>query len=206
MAGGEVDSELLARWREGDQIAGNTLVRRHFDRLHRFFAGRLDEGVTDLVQRTFLGVVQARDRLPHDVDFRAYLFGIAHRLLLMAYRSQRRHDAVFTAGSASGAASMTSPSGAVERRERQQVLLTSLRQLSLEHQIVIQLLYWEDLSIDEIAAIVEAPPGTVKSRLHRARALLREILAQQPVEPGLDVSQLSIQDFDAWARALAARS
>jgi RNA polymerase sigma factor (sigma-70 family) len=199
----EQDAELLARWSEGDTAAGNALVRRHFDMLYRFFSGRLDEGVPDLVQHTFLGAMKARTRLPPDVNFRAYLLGIAHRLLLMAYRSRRRHDAVFARGDASAAAQLTSPSHAIARRERQRSLLVSLRQLSLEHQIVVQLFYWEDLSIDEIAAIVGVQPGTVKSRLHRARGLLRQTLSRalsgHAPAPNL---ALSIDDFDAWARSL----
>lgn len=193
------DAALLARWRGGDESAGNALVRRHFDLLYRFFSGRFDEGVPDLVQRTFLGAVQARDRLPDDVNFKAYLLGIAHRLLLMAYRSRRRRDRIFTAGDASGTALVTSPSRAVARRERQRALLASLRELSLEHQIVVQLFYWEDLSIDEVAEVVQVPPGTVKSRLHRARQLLRQTFSGHVAAPDPEVS---IEDFDAWAKRL----
>jgi RNA polymerase sigma factor (sigma-70 family) len=193
------DAELLARWRDGDTAAGNALVRRHFDMLYRFFSGRFDEGVPDLVQHAFLGAMKAKDRLPADVNFRAYLLGIAHRLLLMAYRSRRRHDAVFARGDASAAAQLTSPSRAIARRERQRALLVSLRDLSLEHQIVVQLFYWEDLSIDEIAAIVDVQPGTVKSRLHRARMILRQTLSEHAPAPNLAVS---VDDFDAWARSL----
>jgi RNA polymerase sigma factor (sigma-70 family) len=202
------DTTLLARWRDGDETAGNALVHRYFDLLYRFFSGRFDEGVPDLVQRTFLGAVQAKDRLPADVNFRAYLLGIAHRLLLMAYRSRRRYDAVFATGDASAPAQLTSPSRAVARRERQRALLASLRELSLEHQIVVQLFYWEDLSIEEVAEIAGVPPGTVKSRLHRARALLRHTFAgfmETPAELSpaeLSPAELSVEDFDAWARRL----
>ena len=197
------DTALLAQWREGDEAAGNALVRRHFDLLYRFFSGRFDEGVPDLVQRTFLGAVQARDRLPSDVNFKAYLLGIAHRLLLMAYRSRRRHDAVFAPGEASATALLTSPSRAVARRERQRALLASLRELSIEHQIVVQLFYWEDMSIEEVAAIVEVPPGTIKSRLHRARALLRQTLSGHMAMPdAVLAAELSVEDFDAWAKRL----
>lgn len=198
------DAELLSSWREGDAQAGNTLVARHFDLLYRFFSGRFDEGIPDLVQRTFLGAVQARDRLTPDVNFKAYLLGIAHRQLLMAYRSRRRRDAVFARGmpSTSGTALLTSPSKAVARRERQRALLGALRTLSLEHQVVVQLYYWEDLPIDAISRIVEASPSAIKSRLHRARLLLRESLDAQLQAPD---PQISVRDFDAWARSMWAR-
>jgi len=197
------DTELLAEWRDGDAEAGNVLVGRYFDLLHRFFSGRFDDGVPDLVQRTFLGAVQARDRLPSDVNFKAYLLGIAHRQLLMAYRSRRRYDAVFTSGDPTGAALVTSPSRLVARKERQRALLGALRELSVEHQVVVQLYYWEELSIETIAGIVDASTTAVKSRLHRARGLLRDAVAAHLAAPD---PEASVQDFDAWARSVWLRA
>ncbi len=193
------DTDLLGQWRDGDAEAGNVLVGRYFDLLHRFFSGRFDDGVPDLVQRTFLGAVQARDRLPGDVNFKAYLLGIAHRQLLMAYRSRRRYDAVFCNGDPTGAALSTSPSRVVARKERQRALLGALRELSLEHQVVVQLYYWEELPIETIARIVDASTTAVKSRLHRARGLLRDAVASHLAAPDPEVS---VQDFDAWARSV----
>jgi RNA polymerase sigma-70 factor (ECF subfamily) len=196
------DTDLLAQWRDGDAEAGNLLVARYFDLLHRFFAGRFDDGVPDLVQRTFLGAVQARDRLPSDVNFKAYLLGIAHRQLLMAYRSRRRYDAVFAAGDATGPALVTSPSRVVARKERQRALLGALRELGIEHQVVVQLYYWEELPIETIARIVDVSATAVKSRLHRARGLLRDAVAAHLAAPD---PETSVRDFDAWARSVWAR-
>ena len=197
------DTELLARWRDGDDTAGNALVRRHFDLLFRFFRGRFDDGVPDLVQRTFLGAVQARDRVPDGVAFKAYLLGIAHRQMLMAWRTQRRHDAVFTGGTVSAAAQMSSPSRVVAKREEQRTLLSALRDLPIEHQVLIELFYWEDLGIDAIATILEVPAGTVKSRLHRARTLLREAIAARASTS--DLAESTLSDLEGWARSLRER-
>jgi len=197
------DTELLARWRDGDDTAGNALVRRHFDLLFRFFRGRFDDGVPDLVQRTFLGAVQARDRVPEGVAFKAYLLGIAHRQMLMAWRTQRRHDAVFTGGTVSAAAQMSSPSRVVARREEQRTLLSALRDLPIEHQVLVELFYWEDLGIDAIATILEVPAGTVKSRLHRARTLLREAIAARANTT--DLAESTLSDLEGWARSLRER-
>jgi RNA polymerase sigma-70 factor (ECF subfamily) len=168
--------------------------------LFRFFRGRFDDGVPDLVQRTFLGAVQARDRVPAGVAFRAYLLGIAHRQMLMAWRAQRRYDAVFTGGTASAAAVASSPSLAVAKREEQRTLLMALRELPIEHQVLVELYYWEDLGVDEIATILAVPPGTVKSRLHRARMLLREAIAARAASP--DLAESTLQDLEGWARSL----
>jgi len=197
------DAELLARWREGDDAAGNALVRRHFDLLFRFFRGRFDDGVPDLVQRTFLGAVKARERVPEGVPFKAYLLGIAHRQMLMAWRSQRRHDAVFTGGTVSAAAELSSPSRVVAQREEQRTLVAALRDLPLDHQVLIELFYWEDLGIDEIATILEVPSGTVKSRLHRARTLLREAIAARAAST--DLAESTLQNLEGWARSLRHR-
>jgi RNA polymerase sigma factor (sigma-70 family) len=197
------DAELFTRWRAGDDVAGNALVRRHFDTIHRFFAARFDHGVTDLVQRCFLGAVQAKDRLPEGLSFRAYLLGIAHRQMLMAWRTQRRHDAVFAAGSVSAAARRTSPSAVAAAREEQRVLIRALRSLAIEQQSLLELFYWEELGIDEIAAILGIPAGTVKSRLHRARGLLREAIDRIELAP--DVLQSTAQNLEAWARSLRAK-
>jgi RNA polymerase sigma factor (sigma-70 family) len=197
------DAELLARWREGDDTAGNALVRRHFDLLFRFFRGRFDDGVPDLVQRTFLGAVKAKERVPDGVPFRAYLLGIAHRQMLMAWRSQRRHDAVFTGATASAAAQpapMSSPSHVAAQREEQRTLVAALRDLPIEHQVLVELFYWEDLGIDEIATILAVPSGTVKSRLHRARTLLREAIAARA--SSADLAESTLQNLEGWARSL----
>lgn len=200
---GVPDAELLARWRDGDDAAGNALVRRHFDLLFRFFRGRFDDGVPDLVQRTFLGAVQSKARVPDGVAFKAYLLGIAHRQMLMAWRSQKRHDAVFTGGTVSAAAQMSSPSRVAAKREEQRTLLAALRELPIEHQILVELFYWEDLGIDEIATILEVPAGTVKSRLHRARTLLRDAIAARAASP--DLAESTLQDLEGWARSLRER-
>ncbi|HWB73989.1 MAG TPA: sigma-70 family RNA polymerase sigma factor [Nannocystaceae bacterium] len=194
------DAELFARWRGGDDVAGNALVRRHFDTIHRFFAARFDRGVTDLVQRCFLGAVQAKERLPDGLSFKAYLLGIAHRQMLMAWRTQRRHDAVFAAGSVSAPEQRSSPSAVVARREEQRVLIRALRSLAIEQQSLLELFYWEELGIDEIAAILEIPAGTVKSRLHRARALLRDAIDRMELAP--DLLHSTVQNLEGWARSL----
>ena len=63
------DIELLRRWRGGDARAGEALFERYFERIYVFFCGRMDDGVEDMVQRTFLGCVEAGDRLDEIESF-----------------------------------------------------------------------------------------------------------------------------------------
>ncbi len=169
------DETLLNAWREGQRSAGNQLLRRHFAAVFRFFNSKVD-CPEDLTQRTFQACVESRDRIQGRV--RAYLLGIARNQLLMFIRSKGRHQRRFLPQEHSVAAALESPSQLVGRREDERRLAEALRELPLDLQIAVELLYWEDFSIAEVAEITGTPAGTVKSRLHRARAALRRKLAE----------------------------
>jgi RNA polymerase sigma-70 factor (ECF subfamily) len=190
------DYALLGAWRAGDRDAGDALVRRHFASVYRFFRAKLDEGAEDLVQRTFLGCVQALDRVDPDRSFRAYLFGIARNQLLLHLRertSRRDLPPPHTVSIADLAG--PSPSGAAIRREEQRVLVRALRRIPIDFQIAVELHYWEDLGVDEIAGVLGVPSGTVKSRLSRAREQLGARLEDEAAGASSD-------DLEAWVRRL----
>ncbi|MCA9638020.1 MAG: RNA polymerase subunit sigma-70, partial [Myxococcales bacterium] len=69
----DADFELLEAWRGGDPRAGDTLLRRYFAALHRFFANKVDDEVEDLIQRTFLALVRSRHAIREGDRFRAYM-------------------------------------------------------------------------------------------------------------------------------------
>ncbi len=194
------DAQLLHAWGEGDDAAGNTLVLRHFGVVYRFFASKLDTGVEDLAHQTFVACLDGRERFRGDASFRAYLLGTARHQLYRHFRKRRReHDAL--ALHAMSAEQLTgSPSAALAARDEVRLLQLALRRIPLPLQILVELHYWEGLRMDEIAAVMEIPAGTVKSRLSRARASLREqILAAD----GSDALRRSTaQDFETWAVAL----
>ena len=192
------DSELLEAWRDSDAEAGNALLSRYFDALFRFFRARFEDGVADLVQRTMLAAVEARDRVPA-VGFRAYLFGIAHKQLLMEFRRVAAKRSVHEERE-QAASTGSSPSKALLRCEEQQLLLQALRRIPIEMQVVLQLFYWEKLGTAEIAHVVGIPAGTVKSRLFRARGLVKEEIVALGTRRS--ISESTISNFDDWARSL----
>lgn len=176
------DAELLAAWSGGDATAGNQLVERHFASVHRFVRAKLDVGVDDLVQQIFLALIECAGALRDPAHFKSFLFGIARRQMLLHWRALRRatrvidpdvvsvHSlAVFTDGS---------PSGVVGRIDERERVLKAMRALPIDFQIVIELHYWEAMGVREIAEVIEAPVGTVKSRLSRARAILAQALGE----------------------------
>ena len=85
----------------------------------------------------------------------------------------------------------------IARGQRDAALLAALRNLPLELQLVLELHYWEGMSTAELAEVLELAQGTVKTRLFRARAQLRERMGADP-SPEVEATD----DFDAWAQSL----
>ncbi|MCC6623976.1 MAG: RNA polymerase sigma factor [Deltaproteobacteria bacterium] len=175
------DRELYAAWVGGDRAAGSALVERHFASLERFFAHKTYGPVDDLVQQTFLACLEASQDFRGEGSFRAFLFGIARNLLFEHIRRRVRAGREVPDFATSTIADLmpgVSTRLAQESETRQLVL--ALQRLPLELQTLLELYYWEELSIDELAPIFGVPPGTIKSRLFRARGLLREAMERLP--------------------------
>jgi len=201
--GGDVADEfaLLDAWRGGDGHAGDRLFERHFAALFRFFCAKVDPTLAeDLTQTTLLACVDGKDRFRELGTFRAYLFAIARNQLLMHFRAQGVRDKVVELGSASVADLAASPSTVAAAKAEQRLLLAALREIPLDFQIAVELYYWEGLSTREIAAVLDVPEGTVRSRLSRAREHLEERMLALPGAPGL--AQSVSEGFEEWARSL----
>lgn len=203
MPPGESDEHLLEAWRGGDAAAGEVLFSRHFESVHRFFANKVwGAEIDDLIQETFLGCVRGRDRVV--TSFRAYLFGAARLQLLKHIERSRRGQREDEYHSARVAALDASPSQLAVAEEEQQLLLRALRRLPIEHQILVELYYWEGLGSLEISEVLEIPHGTVRSRLRRARALLATLVEEVASSPQLARSTLG--NFEGWVRSLREKS
>ena len=171
------DVDLLRAWQSGDQPAGGELLRRHLRAVHAFFAGKVDVvAVDDLAQRTFEAVARLRDDVRLDAGFRAFLFGVARLELLRHLDEWRRRGSRFDPLETSLEALGSGPVSAVVDTEVRERIAAALRRLPIDFQLALELHYWDDLSLAEIAGALDIPIGTVKSRLHRARSQLRRQL------------------------------
>ncbi|MEM6992573.1 MAG: sigma-70 family RNA polymerase sigma factor [Myxococcota bacterium] len=166
------DHDLLARWASDDADAGGELFARYFPGLFRFFATKVDDEVEDLVQATLLNCVKYRARLEAAESFKAYLYTIARRRLYKYLTTKVRSQAI-DFGASSVIDLGGSPSSIVAQREGERRLLAALRALPVELQVLLELHYWEGMTIGESAQVLELPLGTAKTRLRRARTLLR---------------------------------
>jgi RNA polymerase sigma factor (sigma-70 family) len=194
------DIDLLDAWRAGDSRAGNELFNRHFDSVCRFFANKAANEVDDLIQRTFLACVEGRDRFRGDASFRGYLFGVARNVLRRHYRDKRYHDERFDPLVVSVHDLGPGPSMLIADKREQALLLQALRRLPMDHQITLELYYWENMSGSELAQVLDIPEGTVRGRIRRAKQLLETALAELAESP--QQLESTIANLEGWARSL----
>lgn len=197
------DAELFAAWAGGDRRSGAELLRRHFGALHRFFANKLASvaEAEDLVSQTMIACVEAHGRFRGESSFRTFLFAIARNTLLKHLRDRKRYDPL--ASEASLASIGLGPSTVLDLRREQQLLLTALRHIGLDSQIVLELYYWEQLSATQIAEVLETSEAAVRGRLRKAKLELRAALdglARSPEELAS-----TLDGLERWAMALRER-
>jgi RNA polymerase sigma factor (sigma-70 family) len=194
------DNELLDAWRGGDKQAGQALFRRHSETIRRFVINKVDKDSSeaeDLIQQIFLACVEGRDRLEIRVSFRAYLLGIARNKVRKHWEVRRRHGAVTDIEDVPISDLSTSPSSVVARSQEERCLLEGLRRLPLRDQTLLELSYWEDLSMREIGEILEVPGDTVNSRIRRARERLTKEVSR--MVGLLGVPDSTDEDLAEWA-------
>ena len=172
-----LDEYLVLLSQAGSTDAMDGLARRWTPRLLRYAArvlggsGDASETARDVVQETWIGAIRGLRGLRDPAQFPAWIYGIATRKCADAIRanSRRRRFDALNAADGSGQEPGVAP-------EHQIDLAMAIRELPPMHRAVVHLFYREEMSVDEIASILEIPKGTVKSRLHHARAALKRQL------------------------------
>lgn len=172
------DYDLWQAWVGGDQPAGAQLVERHFLAVYRFFAAKLPDEADDLTQSTFVACVEGRATFRADGHFRSFILGIARKQLLRSLEGRTQILRGRAVSEVSIADLAPSPSTEAAHAQQRDVLLATMRSIPLDLQIVLELHYWEDMPTQQIASVLEVAPGTVKSRLSRAREQLRRNFAK----------------------------
>ncbi len=185
------DRELLDAWRGGDNASGDELVGRYFEPICRFFRSKLGGEVEDLVQRTFLDLLEDH-ALITTPSFRSYVFRIARNRLYDHFRRGHRRPMELL-GSQSVIELGARVSAEVASAETREVVLAALRTLPLDFQMTLELAYWEGLTGPEIASVLEVSPNTVRSRISRGRSMLKEALERQVKSP--DLLRQSLHDI-----------
>ncbi|HXR32628.1 MAG TPA: RNA polymerase sigma factor [Verrucomicrobiae bacterium] len=191
----ERDDVLLRRSAKGDEEAFTVLYRRHQAPLYRF-ALRMSGNVwaaEEIVQDVFMTLVREPRKFdPKRGALRSFLYGITrNRVLKHLERTPReflheelKEDSV---GQPSMAFDAMTPAEWAEIRERREQVRAAVLRLPAEFREVMVLCGLEELSYEEAARLLDCPVGTIRSRLHRGRALLLaklEMLRDTPKRAG----------------------
>jgi RNA polymerase sigma-70 factor (ECF subfamily) len=176
------DSECMARLAAGDASAVRDLYQRHGRALLRFSSAmcRSRQAAEDMVHDTFVALLREPVSFdPTQGTVFGYLCGVLRHRVSRHFRQAKRWVALDTENDASPAHATDAhgPADEVARSEVTAAFRRAMLELPLPHREVIALCDLEELPYATVAGILDCPVGTVRSRLHRARALLTIRLA-----------------------------
>lgn len=198
------ERELLLAWRAGDRKAGSELIRSHARLVQRFFANKVGkpEQVEELAQRTFAACVDGVERFRGDSNFRTWLFAIANNVLREYFRESRRNDQLDFASVSLEDAGAPGHSTLLAASREQQRLITALRRISIDSQVLLELYYWEELTAPELAEVFSVPVGTIRGRISKAKLELRSVLDTMERTHEQPTTEAQLDD---WARQVRAQ-
>ena len=176
------DGTLIGLIADGDKRAMQVLYARHNVRVYRFIL-RLTGNQSlaeDLVSEVFLDVWRQADGFESKSQVSTWLLAIARYKALSALR-RRTDEHLDDQMAASIEDTADNPETAVGTKNRNTIVQKCLTQLSPAHREVIDLVYYHEKSVAEVAAIVSAPEKTVKTRMFYARKRLSELLAAKDI-------------------------
>lgn len=181
------DANLVREARAGAPEAFNELIARYQDRIFMLVSGMVadHEDALDLVQETFLKAYVGLDRFRQEAGFYTWLHRIAIHLCIDYSRRRKRRMAPlpldqYLQDHPGMEPEETSPSRNPERallnRHLNAAIRLALQQLSEPFRTAVILRDIEGLAHEEIARIMQCPVGTAKTRIHRGRCQLRDLL------------------------------
>jgi len=165
------DAELIAESLHAGEVFA-TIFDRHCVAVHGYLARRAGRAVADdLLSATFTVAFERRQTFRSEADSALpWLLGIATNLLRERWRHERREEDLVRRLQRERPGASVSESGNAEW------LGAALAALDFDQRSVLLLYAWGELAYEEIALALDIPLGTVRSRLHRARGALREVL------------------------------
>jgi RNA polymerase sigma-70 factor (ECF subfamily) len=186
MFGSATDLSLVEACRSGQTEAFGALVRRYQDRLYPTMLRLIGsaEDAEDVLQDAFVRAFERLDQFHGESSFYTWIYRIAVNVALSGHRRRRvrlslKPQRMLRARGTAEPADESpdaDPALQLERAEREQIVEHALNQLAPEHRAVIVLKDFDGHRYEEISGILHIPVGTVRSRLHRARGELRELL------------------------------
>jgi RNA polymerase sigma-70 factor (ECF subfamily) len=177
------DEMLLGGIAEGNRTAMHTLYSRHNVRVFRFVLRMVRDTTTaeDLTSQVFLDVWRTAAQFEGRAQVSTWLLSIARFKALTALR-QRRHEDIDQEDVREIADTSETPEAALDRSKTSAILRACIAKLSPAHREIINLVYYHEKSVEEVAAIIGIPQSTVKTRMFYARKQLAELLKSAGVD------------------------
>lgn len=172
------DEQLMLRVGAGSDAAFEELYRRYARRLQGFFFRQLggDEGAAaDATHDAFLRLFEARDRYREGRDFATWLFTIAYNLCRNRYR-RNAYETDYLASLDAEPLTAEDIEVEMDRETLHRALAAVLDNLPPPLRLLFSLRYEEELTVPQIASVLDIPQGTVKSRLHKTMLHIRRQL------------------------------
>lgn len=172
--------KIIARARRGDADAFEQLVAAYRDQVFRL-ALRMcgsEADADEVAQEAFLSAWKALPNFRGESQFSTWLYQLTTHAAIDLMRREKRQIAAADITEVSAADPAPSPQQQAEQSEQREIVRDAILQLAPEQREVVVLRFMEELSYEEIGAVLKLPPGTVKSRLNRAKAQLKEILSK----------------------------
>lgn len=169
---------LVLRCRQRRQDALEELIRA-WERPLFYYVRRLVDGEEDarqVLQETWLKVFQGLRGLRQPERLPAWLYGIARNTAISHLRARSQERILFESDDGTQCWDSDDAHLSFDNAER---IHFGLGHISLVHREILTLFFLRDLSLEEVAGVLEIPVGTVKSRLHHAKRALRAVLEQE---------------------------
>src|SRR6202050_2476574 len=179
------DEVLIGRIANGDRLAMQVLFARHHVRVYRFVLRMVRNEATaeDLFSEVFLDVWRQAGRFEGRSAASTWMLSIARFKALSALRKRTEEELDDeTASPLEDRAD--DPEVSLAKKDKAAVLRQCLSRLSAEHREVVDLVYYHEKSVEEVAGIVGIPEATVKTRMFYARRKLSELLKGQGIDRG----------------------
>ena len=179
------DEALIARIADGDRLAMKVLFARHQVRTYRFLLRivRNEATAEDLISEVFLEVWRQAGKFEGRSTVSTWMLIIARFKALSALR-RRGEEELDDEAAAAIEDQADDPEVTLAKKDKGAVLRQCLTKLSAEHREIIDLVYYHEKSVEEVAGIVGIPEATVKTRMFYARKKLSELLKEQGIDRG----------------------
>jgi RNA polymerase sigma-70 factor, ECF subfamily len=177
------DEVLVGLVAKGDRDAMRLLFVRHNVRVFRFVLRMVNNEAMaeDVLNEVFVDVWRGAGRFEARSQVSTWILGIARFKALSALR-QRSYVALDDDVAESIEDQADDPETLVQKSDRSAILQACLKQLSSAHRQVVDLVYYHEQSIEDVARIIGVPENTVKTRVYYARKRIAELMAERGIE------------------------